>query len=34
VSQVLVGATLPARFTPGGDTGDDSVVPDWASIKA
>lgn len=31
-SRVVVGATLPARFTPGLDTGDDSVVPDWNLI--
>ena len=31
-SKVVVGATLPARYTPGLDTGDDSVVPDWPSI--
>jgi hypothetical protein len=34
VSKVVVGAMLPARFTPGLDTGDDSVVPDWAAVKA
>ena len=32
-AKVVVGATLPARFTPGLDTGDDTVVPDWSLIK-
>ena len=32
--KVTVGATLPARYTPGLDTGDDTVVPDWPAISA
>ena len=31
-SRVVVGATLPAKYTPGLGTGDDSVTPDWPSI--
>lgn len=30
-SRVVVGATLPAKFV---DSSDDTVVPDWAAIKA
>jgi hypothetical protein len=33
-ARVTVGATLPARYTPGLDTGDDTVVPDWSAISA
>jgi hypothetical protein len=32
--QVTPGASLPGKYTAGLDTGDDSVVPDWDSIKA
>jgi hypothetical protein len=34
LAKVVVGATLPAKYTPGLDTGDDTVIPDWASISA
>ncbi|HEX4443622.1 MAG TPA: hypothetical protein VHZ81_08640 [Galbitalea sp.] len=33
-SKVVVGATLPAKYTPGLDTGDDTVIPDWSQIAA
>jgi hypothetical protein len=33
-AHVVVGATLPAKYTAGLDNGEDSVVPDWASITA
>jgi hypothetical protein len=32
--KVTIGATLPARYMPGLDTGDDTVVPDWPAITA
>ncbi|HMH58777.1 MAG TPA: hypothetical protein VK537_06325, partial [Galbitalea sp.] len=32
--KITVGATLPARYTSGLDTGDDTVVPDWPAISA
>ena len=32
-AKVVVGATFPAKYTPGLDTGDDTVVPDWSAIK-
>jgi hypothetical protein len=34
VMQVTPGASLPAKYTPGLDVGDNTVVPDWAAIKA
>jgi hypothetical protein len=33
-SKVVVGATLPAKYAPGLDTGDDTVIPDWPNITA
>jgi hypothetical protein len=33
VMQVTPGASLPARFTPGLDVGDNTVVPDWSALK-
>ncbi len=33
VMQVTPGASLPAKFTPGLDVGDNTVVPDWAALK-
>jgi hypothetical protein len=34
VSKVVVGATLPAKYAPGLDSGDDTVIPDWPTIGA
>ncbi len=31
--QVTPGASLPAKFTPGLDVGDNTVVPDWSALK-
>ena len=33
VMQVTPGASLPAKFTPGLDVGDNTVVPDWSALK-
>ena len=33
VMQVTPGASLPAKFTPGLDIGDNTVVPDWSALK-
>jgi hypothetical protein len=30
--QVTPGASLPAKFTPGLDSGDNTVVPDWSAL--
>ena len=32
VMQVTPGASLPAKFTPGLDAGDNTVVPDWSAL--
>jgi hypothetical protein len=33
VMQVTPGASLPAKYTPGLDAGDNTVVPDWSALK-